>query len=358
MDIFAIVLLTVLSVYGMRLSGEDVDPLAVDQTTSVKGICALLVFFRHIVFYVQMDMNIDRLLSLQVIIGQMIVVPFLFYSGYGIMYSILNKQDYIKTIWRKRILRLYLYFLFIWLSFFAIDYILGIQYDRVTILKSLFIWESIGNSTWFLFGIIVMYILTWLCFVVTDKRQMSLLFLLILVALYYAVMYRLKSDTHWYDTIFAYYVGVLYACLKRLDAPTIRFNGFKSTRKWLLSLIISAVILFCFLGLTYRWSIMLEYQIFEFCAVMSCIASLIIANKRIIIGNRVIDWIGKHSFEVYMLQRIPMIVFQRIDSLTNTYKTLYAVICLTTTLFISWFYKMVFNRIYDRISGQIWSKTT
>ena len=39
---------------------------------------------------------------------------------------------------------------------------------------------------------------------------------------------------------------------------------------------------------------------------------LLIFCTRIKVGNVVLVWLGRYSFEIYMLQRIPMMIFQRL----------------------------------------------
>ena len=73
--------------------------LSRDTANVIKGAFILLVFNSHICDYWG-ESNIIR-----GFLGQMIVVPFLFYSGYGVMESIKMKGlDYIKSIPCHRIL--------------------------------------------------------------------------------------------------------------------------------------------------------------------------------------------------------------------------------------------------------------
>lgn len=52
-----------------------------EQTTCINGIFVLFVFLSHFGQYETMPWN-----NLLLAIGQLMVAPFLFYSGYGIMY--------------------------------------------------------------------------------------------------------------------------------------------------------------------------------------------------------------------------------------------------------------------------------
>lgn len=346
MDIFAGILIIILSVYGLTIKDTNIDALSINQTTSIKGICAILVFFRHIVVYIENDLFSCRMIMIQDIMAQMIVVPFLFYSGYGLIRSIYNKKDYLKHLWKKRIGKLYFEFLIIWLSFFLVDILIQNEFDKITILKSLFIWESIGNSTWFLFGIIVMYICTWLCFTITKRKGCSMLLMLACVIAYYCVMYKLKSDTHWYDTIAAFYLGMVFAYVREENIK-IDFRLDKRL-KYILCLFLCGSLTFLLLIISYNADgVDKVYQFTVMLSVISFIFFLVLLCTRLEFGNQAVIWLGKHCFEIYMLQRIPMMVLQKIGLGKNM--LLFSVICLLLTLTLSAVYKELTGKLYNKM---------
>ena len=62
-----------------------------EQTQMINGIFIILVFMRHFNQYVQLDSVIEvPFLYLNKILGQLIVTTFMFYSGYGVMTSIMK----------------------------------------------------------------------------------------------------------------------------------------------------------------------------------------------------------------------------------------------------------------------------
>ena len=80
--------------YGVTF-GNHSDFLSKEKTTSVKGIFIVLVFFRHFNSYVTYNHVLDNIyVRFESIFGQAIVTMFLFYSGYGIMYSSKRKGEY------------------------------------------------------------------------------------------------------------------------------------------------------------------------------------------------------------------------------------------------------------------------
>ena len=71
-------------------SGEfNSDYMSKDTTGAINGIFVLLVFMCHISGYMKLGGSSDTIwLDLKSWLGQLVVVTFLFYSGYGMMCSI------------------------------------------------------------------------------------------------------------------------------------------------------------------------------------------------------------------------------------------------------------------------------
>lgn len=68
------------------------DYMSKDTTGAINGIFVLLVFMCHISGYMQLGSPSDKIwLDLKSWLGQLVVVTFLFYSGYGMMCSIIKK---------------------------------------------------------------------------------------------------------------------------------------------------------------------------------------------------------------------------------------------------------------------------
>lgn len=108
MSAFLIVLL-ILYVLPSHITRAGVSPdyLTKEATAPVKGLFLLLVFATHFVQYVKLGgVWNDAYLSMRSWMAQLVVVPFLFYSGYGVMTSIAAKgKSYVDSIPVKRALK-------------------------------------------------------------------------------------------------------------------------------------------------------------------------------------------------------------------------------------------------------------
>ena len=86
--IYVITLLLVFWNIKKRPEASMESALSVEQTTMIKGIFVLLIFASHVSQYLDLSQSSDLLTRGYSVIrnklGQLIVAPFLFYSGYGI----------------------------------------------------------------------------------------------------------------------------------------------------------------------------------------------------------------------------------------------------------------------------------
>lgn len=148
-----------------------------EQCNRIKGFFIVVVFCRHIAPYLAdagYDFSLlgDNLFCLiDGRIGQLLVVMFLFYSGYGVMESIKKKGSaYVDCIPKRRLLTTLANFDVAILLFLLVNLCLGIHYDMQVILLSFIGWESVGNSNWYIFVILCCYLSTYITFKVTRGQ--------------------------------------------------------------------------------------------------------------------------------------------------------------------------------------------
>ncbi len=103
-----LILLAVISLIGIRLNDTGDDRyLDKDHSTSLKGIFVAIILLSHFNQYITIEQNLFNYPYLLFFerIGQLMVTPFLFFSGYGVMLSIDRKQGYLNTFLKNRILK-------------------------------------------------------------------------------------------------------------------------------------------------------------------------------------------------------------------------------------------------------------
>lgn len=332
MLLFYIIIL-LLALYGISFvkSGFNQEYLSKEQSNAIKGIFILIVFIRHIWPYLRnfgydfsfpgdsIFMWIDRWM------GQLIVVAFLFYSGYGVMESIKNKgQHYIEDMPRRRIFNTLINYDVAVLAFLVIDLILGISLDPVTTLLAFSGWTSIGNSNWYIFVILVCYLCTWLGFKL-GKGWIAFL----LLAAAYIILLNTKSNLVWYNTIFSFPAGLLYSQNKT------QIEKFVQRQYWL----VLPICLFAFLAVhTYKFAF---YGLKDNLSSILFALTIVVVSMKIKVGNKALIWCGTKLFPLYIYQRIPMIFLSKIDGGTFITQHPYAYVwaCLLITLAIAFLYR-------------------
>lgn len=136
--------------------------LSMDTTNMIKGIFIILVFIKHATPYVinagwqPEGIMGDIFYFVNNNVGQWIVAMFLFYSGYGIMESIKRKgKDYVRQIPQKRFLSVLINFDIAVVIFIVVDLLLKKTLTVKQCLLSFTGWESVGNSNWYIFIILL-----------------------------------------------------------------------------------------------------------------------------------------------------------------------------------------------------------
>ena len=117
------------------------------------------------------------------------VVSFLFYSGYGIMESIKNKKDYMKSFFKKRILKLFITFALGIMVYILVNAIFHIKYSFLTTILAFTGITAIGNSNWFIFATFCLYFAVLISFNVFKKNHLNALLLCLICSLIYIYIY-------------------------------------------------------------------------------------------------------------------------------------------------------------------------
>lgn len=332
MLVFYIIIL-LLTIYDISFvkSGFNQDYIGKEQCNAIKGIFILIVFTRHVWPYLSKNgydfsapgdvlfMNIDRW------IGQLLVVAFLFYSGFGVMESIKRKgKQYIDDMPRKRILNTLLNFDVAVLVFLVIDLILGVNLNPITTLLAFTGWTSIGNSNWYIFIILICYLCTWIGFKLGQKWIVYFLF-----ATSYIVLYNTKTNPIWYNTLFSYTAGLLYSQYKSQIETIVQ------QRYWF-------VLPICILGffIVHTKNIAFFGLKDNLTSILFAL-SIVIVSMKIRVGNKALIWCGMKLFPLYIYQRIPMIVLSRFNNGTfvSLHPFAYVWACLLVTIIIAFFYR-------------------
>ena len=315
-----------LCLYGLKIGKESNSKyLSREQTSSVKGIFILLVFLSHFNSYVTFSGTPNwYYIHAIAFFGQTMVTMFLFYSGYGVMESIKRKgENYVNAIPKKRVLGTLIRFDCAVLCFLIIGYLLGNVYDIKKVLYSLIGWDSVGNSNWYIFVIVLLYIMTYISFKFLNKKNhiVPILGVIVLTLVWAILCYKTNIRTlMWYDTALCYAFGMLWSIYKEKIEAIMKNNVV-----WLLSLLGSVCFFFWLRTTQSIYSALIVNLVF--------VVIVVIFTMRVQVGNKILQRAGECLFEIYILQRIPMMLFKDFGLHEfNVY--VYFVCCVIATLLL------------------------
>ena len=339
--IFALLLICLAGI-SFRFKDGFEDYMSPSKTGAIKGIFVIVVVLSHVKQYITVPYAGANKLFFDVLFffGQLMVVMFLFYSGYGIAVSVSKKEGYVKTLPRRRILKVWLDFAIAVMIFFFVSMALGRKYEIGRLLWSLVGLQSVGNSNWFIFVIIVLYILTVIAFGITGGKKHFLagvIVITVLSAAATAVLWHFFGKQNWwYDTVMCYPLGMWYYLAK----PYIDKKLLPSFGKWFAAFA-ACVVSFVLLRILFLET---GKSVGVFIPMSMLFAiGISLLSMRVSINNGVLRWFGSRVFGIYILQRIPMTVLQHFGC--NDKPIAYAAACFAITI--------VLAEIFERSTGKL-----
>lgn len=326
-----------------RLSFYE-DCLSKEKTNAIKGIFILIVFVNHIREYyagagTDLSLWYDNVLFLlPKAFGQLMVVMFLFYSGYGVMESIKAKgEKYVNVMPKRRVLTTLINFDIAVVIFALVGLTTGMNDILPHLGLSLIGWDSVGNSNWYIFCILVCYFLTYVTYKYTKSGGV-----LCTLTIVFAMIMSLYKGTWWYNTVAAYCVGVLFSSNKKIIMEAWK-SGYV---KWLLTMAGGFTF---FLGIYLYWYAPFKGEYERLGAIVFNMMSIFFAllvvmlTMKVSIDNMALRWLGRNLFPLYIYQRLPMMVLATLygDILIVNHPIFYFLICLSVTCLITMCYRFI-----------------
>lgn len=334
--IYFFVLLIIIYLINVKLNfkGLNKDYMSKYNTTILNGVFVMIVFFSHFLSY---NPNLDSFsVPLKFItskIGQLMVTPFLFYSGFGIYESIKkNKVKYIDSFFKKRFVITLLNFMIAVMLFLILGLILSKNYPIKTIVLSFIGLESLGNSNWYMFTIFNLYLFVLFSFKLFQGENKNNLIIITILSLVYIYFINIFKDSFWVDTVLCFVFGMWYSFFKdKIDKFVMK--NFKS---YIGTLIITFLIFIIFYH--EKTNIYIHNLLsLTFIFIINLISMKVTSNSKILL------FLGNHVFWIYILQRIPMIIF---EGKLNIY----------VYFFSSFIITLILSVILKNITSRLWKK--
>lgn len=336
MDIF-ILLLIITLIYLLPVNN---DYLGVNSTNGLKGLLALGIVFHHLSQWVTTGTEFVNFKYM----GTYIVSVFFFISGYGLYVQNNRKEDYLDNFLSKRLSK-------ILTPFIAISSIYLI-YRSINgqVLSSLFFIDLFRKGStviyngWFVDIIILMYIFFYISFKIFSNRTVAILVNTLLIVGYIILAIKLGYGFWWYNSSLPFVLGLLWAKNKKYIDEILNKYYF--------------IILVCITSLlfiSHQYSFVLkklhivDSYSYAFLAnidnVIFAIFFILIARK-IDFSNKYLLFLGKISFELYMIHGLVISIFGKYFITSRLNDVVFTILVVVTSITLAW----IINSIVRKIS--------
>ena len=307
--IFWYLLILVVALVNIRVckKGFYPDYIGKEQCNAIKGLFIMLVILGHIIAeFKEIGLDFEQPVNHSAYLfykgmGQLVVAMFLFYYGYGVMKSLLTRgNEYLVSYPKSRLLTTLLNFDIAVCLYFPLALITDYQMNWSTVLLSFIGWESLGNSNWYIFVILLCFLVFYLIFKLVRSRHFAggiLVTLILFGAMLF--LHEAKNLSCWYNTILVFPAGIFFAMFSE------RLEPFVQKYYWL-SL---AALLAVFLILHFGNLRPLHGLTFNFQAIVFALL-LVVLTMKVRIQNKWLIWCGISLFPLYIYHRWMMIAFR------------------------------------------------
>lgn len=305
--LLSLAFLLIIAIIGTPKSIKQLNSdvyFSVEQTNWLRGIAIIMVVLSH--YYPLLGMTYsDGIISFSRNIGTVGVAIFFLLSGYATMISYLKKKDYLSYYIPKRLLRLYVPFLIVFVLYFILEWIFKGEFI-IRYFFSVPIMSLPDTPNWYLKVQLCLYLLFYISAKLFKKKSSIIIVISTVCILYMVIGFFLKIGANWYETVFAFPIGMLLAYKKEEF-----FTFFKKHSVIYVS--ISTIILFVF---TFPF-FMKGGTLFEILFLIGCVQFVVCICTCICGDFKLTSLLGKCSLEMYLSHMVVIFLFKQFFDLTK-----------------------------------------
>ena len=300
-----------LCIFGAKItkplsSINSKDYLSLSTCKSYRGLFAILVILLHLAQRTE-----SGILFRYFTFTGMLPVPFFFFlSGYGLQKSYIVKSDkYRDGFLLKRVPTVLIPYIIITTIYWLMHFFLGHYYSLQEVIHTYIIGWPIAEFSWFIVNILVFYVIFWLLMHLCKKHYlMMILGGFIWYILHFIFCYKMKYGGFWYVSSQLLVIGMFWALYEQNI-----INLFK--KKYIILTILSAGLFFIF---SYLPSLIspnnkLNYILVNLSPYLTRIffvISILALFLKIQFGNKILNFLGKISLELYISHGLFLILFR------------------------------------------------
>lgn len=289
----------------------QMSPLKMENVLPLRGLLALEIVLGHTYGHAPDS----RLLYFNNRIGVWVVGIFFFLSGYGLMLSLHEKKNYLRGFPIKRIGSIFLPFLLM----FLVNHILGFGNS---LLQALI-------DDWFVTEVMIVYLLWYLLYkYLPEKCALSILIVLTLILNIYGCYNNIGS--RWYGSTACFSVGILFEKYEDVITSRCRGNYWKAVLVNILLFLTGGFLFIISEGNTAVSAVMINFTCILLCGIV-CLLFM-----KFTIGNRVTNFLGKISWEIYVCHRTFLHLYDKYGSVKTIGQFVYMCVLFGSIVIASW----------------------
>lgn len=301
------------------------------MTNCEKGIAAVFIMLHHL----SQKLLVQGPFIVMQYIGFILVAVFFFISGYGLKYALYNKDNYLKSFFKKRLLAVFEPYWIVLLITIIVYAFCGKIFTVRDYMLS-FIGCDIITGTWFVTAIVVIYFLFWFSYAVTGKEHGDFAMLLLLIG-YCIVCRAINVHSSYTASIAAFYLGIIWEKYAVVIIPWIRKSY---VIKLIISILVCVVLFFGRLFLAFRYiDNELMHTILRNIISIAFIFMMITVTQKVQFKGLILDFLGSISYELYMVHYVLLCIGSRVDN-----NNLYVMIVIVGGILLSTLLKMCFRK--------------
>ena len=335
MDIFVLFLISIL----VYLLPSNNDYLGVKSTTGLKGFLALGIVFHHLSQWVTTGTEFSNFGYM----GTYIVSVFFFLSGYGLYVQNERKESYLDNFLVKRLSKILTPFIII-----SSIYLIYRSINGQVLSSSFFIDLFKKGSTviyngWFVDIIILMYIFFYISFRVFSNKTIAILVNTLFIIFYIVLAIKLGYGFWWYNSSLPFVLGLVWAKNKE--------NIDRLLKKYYFIPLVSVTVL---LFVSHQYSFILQkfhlvdnYSYAFAANIDNVIFTLffILIVRKIDFSNKYLLFLGKISFELYMIHGLVMSIFGKYFVTSRLNDVIFTILVLSVSISLAWLINVIIKKI-------------
>lgn len=327
--IFIVLLWLVLIVVGIKYNKTASETaFTLDNSAALRGICAIEIMMGH----------------LGIATGSMVLYPnrkagilfvgvFFALSGYGLMYSVINKNDYMVNFIFKKAGKLLIPVYIVFVINNVLDNVIeknSLDFREFVNIKNIFL-----MTNWYVWELLMLYIVFHICFKTSRNAKIIFLVILCFSIIFVIAAYVFKLENPWYGSTLCFGFGMFYYLHREqfkeifvLRNPIIKMAG-------CCLIMIASICLFFVRGGVIGLLVSRNVASVTFVVLLLC------CLHRFSIGNSVSVWLGKCSYEIFLFHPL----FIRILRPWIKNDVIYSFLVIGITILVSYLYILCESRI-------------